>query len=160
MTSKTCSPKTLRGSRCNRTTSGRPADQSTPLTNATMNPSNADASVNSVEAGIRGCVNAGATAANSTGVNAFCSIHPSIHPSVSQSDVMSHPRQRQNVTIPHLNILAPTPRFAFLMVHRYLGENNLVPKFSRLFRTKPNQRYLEGERGLRLSVSFARFNDC
>ena len=69
---------------------GQPTDQSTPLTNATMNHSNADASVNSAEAGIRGCVNAGATAANSTGVNSFCSIHPSIHPSVSQMSCHIH----------------------------------------------------------------------
>ena len=114
-----------------------------------MNHSNADASVNSAGAGIRGCVNAGAAAANSTGVNSFL-LFPSVYPSVSQSDVMSHPRQR-HTPASERNHPPPEPSsshasFRLLNVWWYLGENNLVPKFSRLFRTKPYQRYLEGER--------------
>ena len=55
--------------------------------------------------------------------------------------------------IPHLNILAPTPRFG---LDGSLEKNTWVPKFSRLFRTKVARK----GRGLKLSGWFGRFNDC
>ena len=152
---KTCSPK-LCGSRYNRTTSGRPADQSTPLTNATMNPSNADASVNSVEAGIRGLCQRWRDG---------CKQHwrelSLLYPSVSQSvscHVTSTPASERNHPPPEHSSSHASFRL-------FDGDGTLVKitryrSFPACF--EPNQRCLEGwkGRGLRLSGSFARFNDC
>lgn len=64
-------------------------------------------------------------AANSTGVNSFCSIHPSVRCHVTSTSTPAASERN----IPHPNILAPTPRFDLdgSLEKEYLGTEILPP---------------------------------